>query len=251
MFEQIYSIEWLSKKPRYTFLLGLVYSLLGIVTALLLFPENPSLASIAFTTIAIVPSLSRLLQQEENEERKFKKFSIRKVFTSHHDMFQIYIFLFFGILLTYSFFSIMLPDLAKQHLFSSQLGIYQTFLGGATDFQQNFGMLIKNNLIVLIVFFALSFIYGAGSVFLITWNASVWGAIFGHIAHQAAATQGIHPFISFFTLFIGVFPHTFLEALREQILSKRFRIIVIDGLFLFGLSCLIILIGAFVESFVI
>src|SRR3990167_4297171 len=175
MFEQIYSIEWLSKKPRYTFLLGLVYSLLGIVTALLLFPENPSLASIAFTTIAIVPSLSRLLQQEENEERKFKKFSIRKVFTSHHDMFQIYIFLFFGILLTYSFFSIMLPDLAKQHLFSSQLGIYQTFLGGATDFQQNFGMLIKNNLIVLIVFFALSFIYGAGSVFLITWNASVWG----------------------------------------------------------------------------
>lgn len=268
MFEQIYSIEWLTKKPRYTFLLGMFYSLLGIVTALLLFPEDPSLASLAFTTIAIVPSLNRLLLQEENEESKFKKFSVRKVFTCHKDIFQIYIFLFFGILFTYSFFSIVLPDLAKQHLFSSQLDIYHAFVGQADNVGATFLSLVQNNLTVLVVFLILSFIYGAGSVFLIAWNASVWGAIFGYIAHQAAAAQGINPIFSFFALFLGVFPHTFLEALgyfgasiaggvistaaiREKILSKKFKIIVIDGLFLFLLSVFVVILGAYVESILV
>ena len=207
MFEQIYSEKWLTKKPQYAFLLGLFYSLLSMVTALILFPGNPSLAAIAFTTIAIVPSLNRLLQLEENAEAKFKKFSLRKLFSAHKDMMKIYFFMFFGILLTFSAFSIILPNLARQHLFSSQLSIYQRMIidgsGAAATFQQGFFSLLENNLKVLVIFLILSFIYGAGSVFLLTWNASVWGAIFGYIAHQAATAQGISPFIAFLSLFLG------------------------------------------------
>ena len=67
VFEQLYSSEWIEKKARYAFLMGLSYSILGIASALFLFPTNPGMVSIAFTSLLILPSLNKLLSIEENE----------------------------------------------------------------------------------------------------------------------------------------------------------------------------------------
>ena len=49
--EQLYSVKWLEQKARYAFLMGFVYALMGMVSALFLFPEDPGLVSVAFTSL--------------------------------------------------------------------------------------------------------------------------------------------------------------------------------------------------------
>jgi len=57
---------WMEKKVRYAFLLGLVYSTIGIISAMFLFGKNSGLAAVAFTSILLIPSLNKLLTMEEN-----------------------------------------------------------------------------------------------------------------------------------------------------------------------------------------
>jgi hypothetical protein len=109
VFEQIYKNAWIAERPGYAFLLGVVYSIFGIMIALILFPEDPSFAAITFTTIAIVPSLNKLLALEENEEASRDKITFFSLYQDHKDIFLIYVFLFLGILFAFSFFSILLP----------------------------------------------------------------------------------------------------------------------------------------------
>ena len=56
-------------------------------------------------------------------------------------------------------------------------------------------------------------IFGDGGIFLIVWNASVWGTIFGNMAKTAAISVGNNPFIYFILILLSVFPHMILEVI--------------------------------------
>ena len=135
--EQIYSVSWLRKKPKYTFLLGITYSILGLFLAILIFPKNPGLASIAFTSLIILPSLNKLFELEENKEAR-KKLDLRlwNLFKEQIDVVKIYLFLFLGMLLTYAFFSMWFPPLANSAIFSQQINLIGE-VGRATSWTSN------------------------------------------------------------------------------------------------------------------
>lgn len=264
MLEQLYSDKWLANKSGFSFLLGFAYAILGIGSAIIVFPHDPALPAVAFTSLLLLPSLNRMLSIEEKQAAGETKFSLFNPFRDHLDIFGVYFFSFLGIMAAFSFFSLILPDISTSQLFHEQISIIGP-AGNAVAPHGSFSGLVANNFLVFIFIFLASFIYGAGSIFVIVWNASVWGVVIATIARNAANAVGNNPFAYFAATILSAFPHMFLEAgayfmatisgavigqavLTEKIFSERFTKAVKDALTLFGIAVIILILGAYVES---
>jgi stage II sporulation protein M len=280
VFEQLFVSKWLEKKLYLSFLLGFVYAELGIISAILIFPEDPSLISIGFISLLILPSLNYLLSLETKEDMREKRFSLKAIFRDHWDIFVVYAFIFLGILLAFGILAVILPQGTTETLFGTQLDIYFANAGRATgpmtDWGTNiagaaynqsslFWSILTNNLKVILVCFIFSLAYGAGSVLFLTWNASVWGTIFGFVARTTATVGG--NLASFGHIMISVFPHMIAEAssyflavfaggiiskavIKERMDSKRFYHVLLDGIVIFGLALVILLLAAWLEVYI-
>lgn len=260
MLENILKPDWLEKRPRFAFLIGFIYSIIGIIAALIIFPNNKGIASIAFLSLLLVPSLNSILKIEEIQDSKEKVFSIKKILSDHSDVLQVYFLLFLGIFLAYGLFSIRFPSLLVSGLFDSQLRLIG-ISGAAIEYYYDFYSILYNNLKVLIIFFILSLVMGAGSILFLAWNASVWGVIFGYLAiHSGDA------FNNFTIIFFKVSPHMFTEAsayffaivaggimsqavLREKIGSSKFNYVMKDGGIFLTIGLILLIIGAFLEVY--
>jgi uncharacterized membrane protein SpoIIM required for sporulation len=261
MLENILKPDWLEKTPRYAFLIGFVYSIIAILAAYWIFPKSQGIASIAFLSLLLVPSLAKILSIEEIQDTKSKKFSIKKIFQDHNDVLQVYFMLFLGIFLAYALFSLQFPNLLVQGVFSNQLKIIGINVGQAVG-GFNFWSILTNNLKIFIIFLVLSLVFGAGSILFLAWNASVWGVVFGYMA-----THYVNAFDTFVSTFLKVMPHMFLEAgayffaivaggimsqavLRESIGSKKFNYVMKDGFVFLTVGALLLFLGAFIEVYV-
>ena len=179
VFEQIIKSRWIKRK-EHAFFLAFFYSLLAILSAKLIFPKGLGLMSIAFTSILLIPSLNILLSMEENQEIRQNKLSLRRLWKDHNDILKVYLFMFLGIFLAYGIFTLFLDQQTAELWFSPQLSA--AGISGNADYFFTISMLqiLKNNLIIFVVCFVLSLVYGAGSVMFLTWNASVIGAAIGN-----------------------------------------------------------------------
>ena len=280
LLEDLYSVDLVKKKSLYALLLGIGYAIIGIGCAVLLFPEDPAIVAVAFTAILFLPLLRQVLITEEEEEcEKVRvdgnsKFSIIQFFKDHHEIFKIYLFFFIGVLLVFSFFAIVLPNLATNYIFKNQLEVmYGTAVNSgnamALNFDSNlFTGILLNNTIVMVLCFITAFIIGDGALFLITWNASVWGTIFGNLAQTAAIASGKNPILYFLIVLIIVLPHMILEAFayfsgagagaivsrgitKEKFMSPAFIRIIKGTLLLLLVAVIFLLIGALVETYVL
>lgn len=206
--ENIYSVEWLRQKPYFAILLGIAYTVLGIAGAMLIFPDDPALLSVAFIGLLLVPSLQKLSSIEERVEKKERGFW--HAFLDQKKFIAIYFYLFIGIFITFSVLSLMMPSLAANYFFKAQLSM---MTGDAAFTLPLLGSLMANNIIVLFICFMLSLIAGNGAIFFIAWNASIWGTIFGSLASTASHISGKSPVILFILILISVLPHMVLEVM--------------------------------------
>ncbi len=266
--EHLFPADWLQKKSRYGFILGFLYSIIGIALAKILFPEDPALVAVAFTSLMLLPELYKMFSIEEREEGKEEQFSIRELFKDNLPFVKSYLMIFLGILLSYSISSMILPSFEVNTLFREQLEVRGGNLTGGAVFSQGlFVSLLKNNFWVLVACFFLSLFTGDGAIFLITWNASVWGTIFGVTARNAASLSG-SPLYYFVLIMMIVTPHMILEALSyilaaisggviskdvllEKIDSERFNTVFVYNFVLFLAASLFLLAGVAVETFVL
>ena len=268
MLEQLYPLNLIERHKGFAFLLGVAYSIIGIGTAVLLFPEDPAIVAVAFIAIMFLPTLNSLAKQEEEIESKKEEFNLFVFLKDHQDIFLIYILFFLGALLAFSFFALTLSSLAANHIFENQISVlYGSATGKAFDTGM-FKSIFANNLMVLILCFITAFIFGDGAIFLIVWNASVWGTIFGTFARNYALAFAKNPFASFLIVLAIVFTHMALEAfayissasagsviskgiLREKFFSERFRYIIGNTIIALVFAVLILVIAVLVESYVI
>lgn len=260
MLENILKSDWLEKKPRFAFIIGLVYAIIAILAAYFIFPRSQGIASIAFLSVLLVPSLGNILKIEEIQDSKEKRFSITRAFRDHSDVLEVYFLLFLGIFFAYALLSIKFPNLLVSGIFDNQLRVIGV-TGKATS---TFGFIsiLLNNLKVFAIFLVLSLIFGAGSIIFLAWNASVWGVVFAYMA-----THYGNAFENFTNIFIKVMPHMFLEAgayffaiiaggimsqaiLREKFGSKKFNYVLKDGTLFILIGLVLLLSGAIVEVYV-
>ncbi|MBN1646082.1 stage II sporulation protein M [Candidatus Woesearchaeota archaeon] len=269
VFEQLFAPRWLEKKPNIIFLLAFVYSEIGILSALWILPQNVDIGSLAFTSLLLLPSLNSLLGLEESIEIKERSLSLIRLFKDHWEILRIYFFMFLGVLLSYAFFALVLNDFTTHHLFRSQIGVLGysgNAAGEAASLSGEFWSILFNNIGVMVIAFLFSFMYGAGSIFFLTWNASVWGTIFGYFAKESAHYADLNPFMHFGHLFITVFPHMITEAgayflvaiaggviskaaIKEKPFSRNFNHVMKDAVFFFFLAIFLLVIAAWLEVY--
>ncbi|MEK6939817.1 MAG: hypothetical protein AABX31_03750 [Nanoarchaeota archaeon] len=277
--EHIFPEDWLERRGIYAFLLGMGYSLVGVLIASILFPGDPALVAVAFTSMLLLPELYKIFSIEERQESLEQRVSLRSLWRDDIEVVRIYIFLFLGIMFVYSVGTILLPELQANSLFREQLEIRfgQGFSGNAVAGQATsaevfssglFYTLLTNNFLVLMACFILALLAGDGAIFMITWNASVWGTIFGLTAKNAAVFAGKHPLYFFGLIMLIVFPHMIIEAISyflaaisgsviskdvilEQFASERFFEVFGFNLYLLLFGLFFLLLGAIVETFVL
>jgi len=215
--EHLISEKLLEKKLSYAFFLGVIYSIIGIVIASIIFPADPSLVAVAFTAILLIPSIRKIYAIEEKQAKGEKRFSFRALWKDENDFIKVYLLLILGIFIVYSISALFLPSFQVNGLFRDQLelrgaGAVENIAGNAFS-NSLFSSLLMNNFIVLVACVILSFLTGDGAIFLLTWNASLWGTIFGVTARNASLVSNINPILLLGLILLIVLPHAFLEIL--------------------------------------
>jgi uncharacterized membrane protein SpoIIM required for sporulation len=271
--EQIFKPDWIEKKPRHAFLLGFIYSIVGVISAKLIFGANPGMMTVAFTSILLVPSLNTLLAVEENQARSRDRYWVLKqLWVDHNDIVEVYFFMFFGIFFTFATIAFIFPEEGVIRFFEPMFeiigisGSAASITGWAAETAgPTILSIFLNNFIVTIVCLLLSLIYGAGAIIFITWNAVVWGVVIGFFAKQALlSTAGVNPITIFLSTVLPFFPHMIMEslpyftaaivggivskaAIREELFSPRFNEIVKDGTIVMLLSLIVLFLAAVIE----
>ncbi len=277
MLEKAFPEAWFGRQNIIAFLLGWVYALIGIILARIIFPRDPAIAAVAFTSILIIPSINMIISYKLDQER-FRNLSILQLLRDNGAFTKSYVALFLGMLLVYSSAAIVLPSLQTNALFRAQLDI-RNISGEASLFGTDilfdndlFMGIFMNNLVVIMVTFAVSLFIGGAGVFLITWNASVWGTIFG-ITARNAGFAGANPLtdaaIYFIIILLIVMPHMMLEVvayiesviaggtISTAVIKKNveqhmlFSNIVMRSIILLVVGIIILAIGAAVETIVL
>lgn len=265
VFEQI-RIRLIEKRPYFAFAIGFFYVLLGYATALIFFSSIISVAMMFLITLLLVPTVIKLFNVEEKRESRD---ALRHFMSDHRDIFEIYVFLFLGVFVGFflvglfssvNVFDYQLNFLRSQQGLSSELvknklstGIQPTFDG--------FLSIVENNLIVVLISFVLSFFYGAGSMFLIVLNASIFSTfILFVINNLGSATNKAAMFGIFLIHLIPELSGFLLAAVAGGILSKAlvreklgsdgFSNVMKDAMTIFLISVALIVIGALLETYV-
>lgn len=249
-----------------SFLLGIIFTSVAIMVSLSIFPSESSLLMVFFTTIAMIPIIIKVFQEEEKRESSSLSFSEK-----HGDVIKFYSSFFLGTVISMSFWFSVLPEDTCLQLFDKQLGTIEMIRGMATG-DGLFSMILENNLKVLILSFLLSFIYGSGAVFLLTWNASVIAAfvggavrgVIGNFSHYgqlasifaylhampasllSIALHGIPEFMAYFVAAIagGILS---VALLREKLGSPAFNNTIKDSIKLMAGAVFLILLAAWLE----
>lgn len=197
--ESLYTTDVLKQQKLYGFVIGFAYSVFGMVAGLFLFPENPTFVAIGITALLLLPTIRKTI--ESIQSTTFIK--------DARDVFFLYLLIFLGILLSFSIFALLLPGGASNFLFSGQLEFLKSGVSTDSFYFGTVSGLLSINIKVLLVSFVVSFFFGTGAVFLVTWNASVFGAIYGALSKSITFSD---PALSFVLLLLSVLPHIIIEA---------------------------------------
>ncbi len=295
--EHIFPEDWLEHKGRYAFILGALYSVVGVLLAGVLFGSDPALPAVAFTSLLVLPEMYKIFSIEERKERLEKKVTLAVLWRDDIELIRIYTFLFLGMFVVYAAAPTLFASFGDNQQFREQLelrvcplidpnnpncqldvkfdefkedskvALPDGFFGSSFKFDMNkFLIILQNNFVVLLACFILALLTGDGAIFFITWNASVWGSIFGVTAKIFGILSATNGLIVFGILMLMVGPHMcveilsyFLAAISGSVISKdvlleefasdRFFEVFTINLYLLLIALVVLVLGAGIETF--
>lgn len=264
------------KQPWEMFFIGAVYSSVAILLSLWIFRDQTSLIMVFLTVMACIPIVYSTMKLEES-----KDFSIaeeRALMREHNKAISFLMFLFFGITVSFVVWYVFLPSDMLGFVFDKQIATIQAInnkvSGNAYEQFSIFSKIFLNNVKVLSFSILFAFIYGAGAIFILTWNASVIGAAIGNFVRvnlsEYAGLLGFDKFSSYFNIFsIGLLRYAlhgipeilayFYGGLAGGIISvaiarkhykdKKFSHILFDVSELLIIAMAFLLVAAFMEVY--
>jgi len=263
--EQFFKASWLEKKPAISLLLGFVFVFIGLITSLIFFRNDISIALLFLVTLLLVPSLMKLIDLEEKMESKF---GIKHFFKNHKPILMIYLFLFLGIFAGYLVIGFGAGD-NLDYISEEQMKVLD---GGLTaeemvDFSfdeklSNAFGIFSSNLLVVLIFFILSVFYGAGGIFLVVWNASIFSTfIVMTINNLSRGVPHALGLLGAFSLHLIPEVFAFLVAaiaggvlsralIKERWKGKHLSNVIKDAVVLLLISLGVLMIAALLEAFV-
>ena len=170
------------KKPWEMFFLGFLYASIGIFVSLWVFKEQSSLIMVFMITMAALPLFYNTIKLEEGKDMIINKESA--ILREHNKAISFFMYMFIGITVACTFWYVFLPASTISTLFDKQVGTIQSInnqvSGNSIAGLNTFWKIFFNNFRVLAFSVLFSFIYGAGALFILSWNATVIGAAIGN-----------------------------------------------------------------------
>ncbi|MEK6934309.1 MAG: stage II sporulation protein M, partial [Nanoarchaeota archaeon] len=265
-----------------------LYASVALFLGLWIFKNQASLVLVFLTVMASFPLIWSTVKLEEKKSR-FLEGSL-KILKTHSRALFAFIFLFFGFVVAFSAWYLILPEPTVQSTFHSQIETIRSINGNIfgtpiiqsntpidTNFNKSgiFMQIFSNNIKVLLFCIFFSFFYGAGAIFILTWNASVIGTAIGNyirtnIASIAVdsgflkigsylgiyslgllryAIHGIPEILSYFTAGLagGIIS---VAIIKHDLDSKYFRKIMLDSVDLIIASILLVFIAGLLEVYI-
>lgn len=263
VFEQFLASKQVKMHSLFIFAIGVFYAAVGYIVSSYFFREDASIAMLFTITLLLTPSIFVLLNIEEKLERKD---GLKHFFRNHKTIMKAYVFLFLGIFLAF----VVLGHFSSDAFFSYQMNFLEARGDISVDVLNNFASteyargfgdflgLVSYNILVVVICFVLALFYGAGALFLITLNASIFAAFVVNIGKFLG-----NPIPLTLLFMIHMVPEIagFLVAaiaggvasraiVKEKVGSTGFRNVMKDALILLVIAAGLIVIGAFLELFV-
>jgi uncharacterized membrane protein SpoIIM required for sporulation len=255
MIDKLLRAYMVEKKPWYAIILGFLFASLGIIFSFLIFRTEPSFPAVFITTLASAPLIVKIIKSERQE---------KSILRRHEKVIEIYFYLFFGMTIAFALFSTFLPNDISSAIFSEQLSKFSSghFTSGYFSKQSVvFLEIVINNLGLVLFFFLLSLFYGSGSMFLLAWNSSILGVMWGNILKVSLSLMDPLMFVkNVFFIFPFLLPEVeayFLASIAGGIVSvnlenkKKLETAMNDSLIFLTVSIVMIFVAGAIEAFLI
>jgi len=170
------------KKPWEMFFIGFLYTTIGIFLSLWIFRNEASLIMVFMITIAALPIFYNTIKLEESKDMLMEQEA--SILKEHNKAISFFMYMFIGITVACAMWYALLPTPIISQLFDKQVGTIQSInnqVSGNVIHNLNvFSKIFFNNFKVLAFSILFAFVYGAGAIFILTWNATVIGAAIGN-----------------------------------------------------------------------
>jgi len=262
MLKILFNSKKAERHPIEMFFVALFYSSISIIVGSWIFPEYASLIAVFFTVISCLYVTQGAIRREESKEQYFRE---KALLVEHKKPLFLFLWLFIGIVVSFAFFTSVLPMEKSTQLFSIQQsvldGIRGSVTGNSIGSGEVFGIIFQNNLKVIFISLIISLIYGAGAIFILTWNASIMGYVIGSIISEhgiisvpvAFLKYFLHGLPEMFSYFMVILAGGIIySAILKGDLSKEIKStkILKDVFVLIGLAIVLMSFAAVLEVFV-
>ena len=207
VFEYLFGARDAEGHPMLMFAAGFVYTVISVPLALLLHHSAASIMAVSLATIAGVPIILKIVEFESDMLDLYPK----SVFTREARVVVLYLWFFFGEVAGFTTGYLLLSPsefAAATDFQMRDLGFVQSVrlgISGNAVAPNVFDIIFWNNMRVYAIGILLSFIYGTGGVFILTWNASVIATLL------ASEIQTSGSILSGIVHFLGILPHGIVE----------------------------------------
>jgi len=263
----------ISGKPWEIFFVGFAYSFIAVFLSLWIFKGYASIVMVTFTVIASIPFVHRVIELEEKKDLRIKREN--NLLKEHSKAISIFLYLFLGFVSSFCLLYLFLPAAIIQNVFSSQIETIITVnpitpIGNFISGFNALSAIFFNNLKILFFCIAFSFFYGAGAIFILTWNASVMATAVGsfiknnllHVTSAAGYLQitslgllqyVLHGIPEIIAYFIGGLASGIISfaVIQHDFMGKNFKKILLDALDLILISIIILIVAAVIEVFLV
>jgi len=276
VFESLLREDNAEQHPWIVFFIGILYASLGIIFDKWIFHGTIANLAIFITVMAALPLIYKIIDMEEDKTKKFKE--EKGLLREHEKALKAFVMLFLGMCIAFSFWNLMMPADEAKEVFSAQykdVEMIRSTIAGRIVQPAIFPALLSNNLKVMFFSFLFSFFFGAGAIFILTWNAAIVAVAIGIYVRQAMAYTTdliggsmLLSFIGNFSYgFFGYMAHGIFEiasyflaglaggivsvaVIKHDLFDKSYKKVIVDSLWLLGIAVLLLFFGAVIEVFV-
>jgi len=279
MLESLVNPKKMEKGPWKMFFVGLIYASLSLLLVHWFFSSDSNLSNasgilvVLFCIMFSFPFMYFIIKTEEKEDEEVE--GVFSVWHAHKDAIYAFMWLFFGFVVAFSFWNIVLQD---ANLLNFQIQTYcQINSPGDVDScvtkysSGNFGItgnsingvrflaILENNVYVMIFTLIFSLIFGAGALFILVWNASVIAAAVGIFAKYTISEiplgiaryilHGLPEIAAYFITALagGIFG---VGLIRHGLRNKKFLNVVENVIILVFIALVILIIAALLEVYI-
>jgi uncharacterized membrane protein SpoIIM required for sporulation len=278
--ENIMSPQGAENRPALMMSLGFFYATLAMFLSFYIFEAYSSIFMIFLTTLAATPTVYQLMKMEE--EKDLTDVEEKVLLKEHSKALKAFMYLFIGATLCFAFWYVVLSQDMVNTLFhaqSSTISSINARVIDTTGFITNpgavFTRIFFNNIKVLLFCVLFSFMYGAGAIFILMWNASIVGTAMGSFVRTSinalvgtmcgptvgttfcAVSSGIlrytiHGVPEILAYFVAALAGGIISiaVINHEFSSRKFEHILLDSADLLMLAIGILFVAALLEVFV-